>query len=208
MARSFYLLTMLYSLIAVGCSTDDINNKDKRNTHWAWWVDATTHKGRWIPLGNNPTWKNGTFTKFYFDGKIAAKGKIKDGKYVDTTFCFDRKGDVYVYKLHLIDSVVDFYVVDGPIKVYDIDGKILMEGIIQNHMPRDKWTDYYKTGFTQRIINKVNDTGWVIHYYENGQIKDSLFGMGEYYATIRHWNEDGQLTQSAGSKSIITTEKF
>jgi uncharacterized protein len=76
-----------------------------------------------------------------------------------------------------------------------------MEGIIQKHKPGDKWTDYYKSGLVKRIFNEINDTGWVIHYYENGQIEDSLFSMNNNYAIIGKWNEDGQLIESAGWKN-------
>ena len=197
---SFFLLFILL-LFEYGCTSENINDNSKRNTHWAWWIDATSHTGKWIPLSNNPTWKNGSFTKFYYDGLIASKGKIKDGKYTDTTFWFDRTGNIYAYKLHASDTLTDFYLSDGPIKVYDIDGKIKMEGIIRNHKPGDKWTDYYKTGFPERIINHVNDTGWTTHYYENGQIKDSLFVLGDYYLTLGRWNENGQRIYIAGIKN-------
>jgi antitoxin component YwqK of YwqJK toxin-antitoxin module len=201
MKWQFFLLLSTILVFGYSCTSDDINDSSKRNTKWAWWVGATTHKGRWIPLCNKPTWKNGTFTKFYFDGKIASKGTIKDGKYADTTFWFDRTGSVYAYKLNSTDSLTDFYVSDGPIKVYDIDGKIKMEGVIRNHKPGDKWTDYYKTGFAERIINNVNDTGWTTHYYENGQIKDSLFGMGKFYLTLGQWNANGQRIFLAGIRN-------
>jgi hypothetical protein len=126
----YFLLLFTTLVLESGCTSDNINDLNKRNNRWAWWVDATSQKGRWIPLSNNPTWENGSFTKFYFDGKIAANGKIKNGKYSDTTFWFDKAGNIYAYKIHSIDSANDFYTIDGPIKVYDTDGKIKMEGNI------------------------------------------------------------------------------
>ena len=195
------IILFVFLQLEYGCNSDDINDINKRNNRWAWWEGATSQKGRWIPLSNHPTWQNGSFTKFYFDGKVAAKGKIKNGKYSDTTFWFDRTGNIYAYKIHSIDSTADFYVTDGPIKVFDTDGKIKMEGVVQNHKPGDKWTDYYKTGFPERIFNKMNDTGWVSHYYENGKIKDSLFSMNGYYLTLGQWTEDGVRIFSAGIKN-------
>ncbi len=203
MRKSFYLLIVLYSLIAAGCSTDDINNRDKRNTHWAWWVDATTHKGRWIPLSDSPTWKNGTYTKFYYNGQIYEKGTIKNGINVDTTFWFDLNSQIYAYRLVKEDSTPPYYIKNGLLKAFGKDGKILGDGIIQNHKIGDKWTEYYNSGFVKKIFNNIRDTGWEVNYYENGNIEDSMFIMGNKTGKIvKHWYENGQIAHSIGWKNL------
>ncbi len=190
-------------LISVsGCNTDNFNDPEKRTDRWAWWIDASSQTGKWIPLSKNPTWKNGTFTKFYYDGKIASKGTIKNGKYADTTFWFDRTGNIYAYKINDRDSAMDYYILDGPIKVFNPDGKLKMEGIIKNHKPGDKWTEYHQNGFPERIIDETNDTGWITHYYPDGKIKDSLFAWGEYSRILGEWNENGERTSKTTVKGV------
>ena len=195
----FFLL--MIATTCISCNSDDINDSNKRNNNWDWWVDASTGKGKWIPVSDHPTWKNGTYFSFYYDGKLYGKGKIRDGKHVDTTFWFKQDGKIYGYKIHQGDTSTDYIIADGPIKIFDIEGQIRMEGIVKNHKAGDKWTDYYKNGFVKRTMDYINDTGQLVHFYENQQIQDSEFAMGEKFATIKHWNKDGQLTYSIGWKN-------
>lgn len=201
MHKSFSLILIVYISILVGCGPDDINNTRKRNGQWDWWVDSIG-KGKWIPISAHPTWKNGRYIKFFNDGNIGEKGTIKNGEYVDTTFWFDRSGHIYGYKVHLKDSSFDNYVQNGPIKIYSLNGKIRMEGNIENHKTGGQWTDYYPNGRIERVLNLTNDTGWAVHYYETGQIKDSQFWINDNAFVVKLWNEKGILTQSTGWKNL------
>ena len=192
------LLTLFF---LAGCGSDDINDSSKRNDHWGWWVDSTG-KGKWIPLSNHPTWKNGHYVKFYFDGKIGEKGTIKNGKHIDTTFFIDRNGIVNGYKLYVRDSSDTYYVRNGPIKIYSLNGKILMEGNIEDHKIGGKQTDYYPNGRVERTLDLVNDTGWAVHFYETGQIKDSQFWINDNAFEVGSWNEEGTLIRSGGWKNL------
>ncbi len=185
----------------VGCSPDNINDPRKHNGQWDWWVDSNG-KGKWIPISNHPTWKNGRYIKFYFDGKIGEKGTIKNGNNVDTTFWFDRNGNMYGYKIHLKDSSLDFYFQNGPIKIYGLNGKIRQEGVIEHHQIGGQWSDYYPNGRIERILNLINDTGWAVHYYQTGQIKDSQFWINDNAFVVKLWNEEGVLTHSGGWKNF------
>jgi antitoxin component YwqK of YwqJK toxin-antitoxin module len=196
--KRFPVHILTISLFVVACHNDDINSKEKRNNHWDWWVDASTGKGKWIPLSDHPTWKNGTYTSFYYDGKVFEKGKIKDGKNLDTTYWFDREGKNYGYKLHRADSAIDYFINDGPVKVFGDDGKIRMEGTVKNHTQGDRWIEYYENGFVKRDISCKNDTGWMVNYYQSEQIEDSDFVMGNTGAVIKHWYKNGQLAHSVG----------
>jgi len=199
--KLLHALVLILVVIVAGCNTGDTNDKEKRNTHWDWWVDASSGRGTWIPLSDHPTWTNGIYTSFYYDGKVFERGTIREGKHVDTTFWFDREGNVYGYKLHLKDTSIDYFIKDGPIKVFGNDGKIRMEGIVKDHKSGDRWTEYYKSGFKQRDCFLVNDTGWCIKYYETEQLEDSMFFMGNTFAVVKHWFENGQLAHSVGWKN-------
>jgi antitoxin component YwqK of YwqJK toxin-antitoxin module len=196
-----HLIILLAFLFCSGCGPDDLNNPAKRNGHWDWWVDSTGI-GRWIPVSHQPTWKNGRYIQFYFDGKIGEKGTIKGGNYVDTTFWFDRKGQIYGYKVEKGDSSFEYYTRDGPIKIYRFNGKLRMEGIITNHQIGDQWTDYYPNGQIERVFDLHHDTGWLVHNFETGQIKDSQFVMNDQAFVVAEWNEEGIQTVSSGWKDL------
>src|SRR5436309_2751765 len=107
------LISIAFSIFFISCNRNDINDKSKRNQYWAWWIDAKTGKAGWIPLSNNPTWQNGDYTKFYFNGQIHIKGKIKDGENVDTTYWYDLNGKLSFYSYKEDDSTKFFYIHDG-----------------------------------------------------------------------------------------------
>ena len=37
-------------VMLISCGNDNINNRNKRNDKWAWWVDVKNENGKWIPL--------------------------------------------------------------------------------------------------------------------------------------------------------------
>jgi antitoxin component YwqK of YwqJK toxin-antitoxin module len=198
---SILLSLFFYSLVDIGCNTSDINDQSKRNLEWVWWVDISTAKGQWIPMGKKRTVKNGKYTKFYYNGQVYEKGTIKEGKDVDTTFWFDLKNDIFAYTINNVDSAKPFYIKDGYLKVFAANGKILSEGIIKNHTVGENWTVYYKTGFVSETRHFIHDTGWIMRYYENQQIADSFFAMGDLYGEVKHWFENGQVAHSVGWKN-------
>ena len=77
-----------------------------------------------------------------------------------------------------------------------------MEGIIENHKPGGQWNDYYSNGRIERVLNLSNDTGWSVHYYESGQIRDSQFWINDVAFVVKEWNEEGFLTHSCGWKNL------
>ncbi len=131
--------------IFISCKSD-VNDKSKRNDKWAWWVDANSNKGTWIPLSDHPTWRNGAYTKFYFNGKVYEKGIIRNGKNVDTIYSYDLNGFLYSYGIVKLDSTTYYYVKDGYIKILRPDSTIYAEGVIKDHTNKGKWTSYYKNG--------------------------------------------------------------
>ena len=184
----------------VGCNSSDIDDKDKRNEHWAWWVDAKTGKGKWIPVADEMTLKNGRIILFYFNGNVYEKGKVKDGKYVDTTFKYDYQGKLYGYHLWKNDSI--YYLNDGLIKNFRSDGTKSSEGIVTNHTAGNKWVAYYKNGNKKWERDYTRgDTGSLVTYFENGQIRDSAihlndlsWGVKDVYE-VKIWYENGAVAQ-------------
>jgi antitoxin component YwqK of YwqJK toxin-antitoxin module len=199
--KPLFALILAHAIFAAGCNSSDINDKEKRNDHWDWWVDASSGKGKWISLSDHPTWKNGAYTSFYYDGKVFEKGIIKDGKYVDTSYEYDRSGKLYILRIYLRDSSFNHYLKDGPVKVFGKDGRIRSEGLVQNHKPGNRWIEYYNSGSLKKDFNYFQDTGWVVEYYENGRTKDSSFHINDSSLSLRHWYESGQIAQTVGRKN-------
>jgi len=203
------LISLSVTMFLVGCSQNDINDKSKRNQYWAWWIDAKTGKAQWIPLSDHPTWQNGDYTEFYFDGQIHSKGRIKDGKNVDTTYLYDLKGDLYSYSYIEDDSTKFFFIHNGPIKIYNGSGKLWQVAIIQDHnrYGGNMFAQYYDNGRLDVAFNYSNGIGWHVEYYENGNLKDSSFTMDSIfktnnsYHTYKKWDGNGQLYVSYDLKN-------
>jgi antitoxin component YwqK of YwqJK toxin-antitoxin module len=181
--------------ILIGCNSNDVNDKSKRNANWEWWVDAATGKGKWVKLGDGPsTLKNGIFTTFYFNGEKCEEGRKVDGKRVDTLFAYDLKGQPDFYEIYPADTQL-YIIHNGYRKVYYRDGNLFAESNVKNHTYNGILKHYYENGRIEFIRNYIKDSGWSKGYYENGQIKDSSIefnntGKGRTYKT---WFENGQV---------------
>ena len=194
----FIIMVVVLGCI-VSCDSNDINDSHKRNAHWAWWVDAKTGKGKWIPVTNQTTVKNGSYTLFYYNGNVFEKGKVKDGKHVDTAFEYDYQGKLYANYFWKNDST--YFLNDGPVQNFRSDGMKASEGIVTNHKDGDKWIAYYENGNKEweRDFTK-GDTGWQVHYFENGQKKDSAIYLndlswGTDVFIVKRWYENGTIAR-------------
>lgn len=193
--RIYLLAFILCAVAIVSCNTESEDNRNKRNENWAWWVDDSSGKGIWIPIGNESTVENGKFTLFYFNGHVSEKGRMKNKKKVDTSFFYDLSGQCYGYQLHLSDTDLVYYYKDGHYKTYYIEGSIYCIGTVMNHHEGDNWKVFYKSGKLS-IDTKLKDgIGYTTNYFENGQkssviyINNSL-GKNSY---VQEWYENGQL---------------
>jgi len=191
-----FILVLFCVTALFGCSNNDFYNKNRRNQHWAWWVDGETGESKWLPITNKSSNLNkGVYTLFYSNGNIREVGKLNRGQNVDTVFRYDLNGKLIAYKLP--SKRFWYYYENGPIKLYYPNGKIWEEGIVQNHKYGDKWTQYYENGEKRYVNNFVNDTGWIVNFYEYGQIQDSVYhvkGLGDF--KIKSWYENGNIKQS------------
>jgi antitoxin component YwqK of YwqJK toxin-antitoxin module len=188
-----YRLPFILFAFAFFSCKDNITDKSKRNENWVWWVDAKTGKGGWISSkGGEKQVKNGTYTYFYFNGNKFSTGKLVDGMDADTIFYYDINGHLQGYKILKADSL-EYFIHDGPIKIFDADGDIAATGIIKNHTYGDKWFSSYKNGYPRYVRDFKNDTGWATTYYSNGKAADSDFYEGKKSFNIKHWYESGHL---------------
>jgi antitoxin component YwqK of YwqJK toxin-antitoxin module len=195
MKQTNLILFFIAILIFSSCNRDNINDSSKRNMNWVWWVDAHTGKGKWIPTGYATTVKDGTFTRFYITGQIFETGKYKDGIEVDTAFYYDFKAQIIYYRVVKSgDSIYDYYMNDGPIKLYLQRGSLFKDETIKDHKAIGQLTAYYENG-NKKFQDYVEDTGWQVEYYEDGQLKDSGYDEpGRNQAPYKSWYENGQVS--------------
>ncbi len=197
-------------ILIYGCHKADLNDTKNRNENWVYWVDSSTGKTSWIPISNNhSTVKNGSYTLFYKNGGIYEKGKLKNGKKIDTIYFYDLKQNLIKYKLVLPDTVKSYFVKNGLYKSYFQDGKIFEKGIVTNHKHGNKWTRYFENGKIDCIQNLENGTGINRWYFENGQISDSFDVVNnKTQGNIKIWYENGQIKEISDWNNGIQIGKY
>lgn len=168
----------------------------KRNENWAYWVDSITGESSWVPVGPENTLKDGRYTLFYSNGKTYEKGKLKDGKNIDTIYGYDLHENIIKYKLIKPDTLIPYYLKDGPYTAYFQNCTLLEKGIVKNHDRGNEWTRYFKNGNIAWIEKLENNTGLTVWYYDNGQVWDSTYHInGKGHGRIKHWYRNGQIEE-------------
>lgn len=197
-----YSICILLIWFLISCHNENIDNPNKRNEKWGWWVDAKTNKGRWRELKNDGIlnkWETGHYTLFYSNGKIRQQGAISNGLHVDTATVYDTLGTLQGYLYKEKDTINLFFLKDGRAKVYYANGNLFFEGIVKNHLMSDTLTTYYHNGNIKSIQTTNRGTGWIVSFYENGHIKDSSYQLKDSVTLlVKQWNEQGQLIESYG----------
>jgi len=208
--RYLALIAVVFPFL-LGCK-DNINDKDKRNDHWTWWVDANTRKASWIPVKEDGTHvQNGWYTRFYFNGNIYEKGKLVNGEDSDTIFDYDINGHPQEYRMIGKDTEkygedyndTEYFYQNGAIKMYYPSGSVKAIGEVKNHYYGDQWVTYF-TNHKYEYVRRLNrDTGWATGYYETGAIKDSIYVEGKMEVCLRHFYPFpvGQLARSIEFKN-------
>ena len=166
------LVILFIALVFLSCK-DNINDTDKRNENWCWWIDSKTGIGKWIPLADETTVENGIYTTFYYNGSVRDIGRLKNRKDVDTMKSHDLSGKLISYKIFLKDTAVYYYLYNGLYKYYYANGNILSKGIVSNHTRGNYWTKYYDNGNIEFTEKYVGDSGTTIWYYKSGIMMDS-----------------------------------
>jgi antitoxin component YwqK of YwqJK toxin-antitoxin module len=188
-------LIIIFTFILIyGCHNADIDDSSKRNENWIYWTDKKTGESSWIPVGNKTTVKDGSFTSFYNTGNVFQKGKLKNGKRIDTIFDYDLNNKLLEYEIVKPDTLLHYYINEGPYISYLQDGKILEKGIVKNHKIGDNWTTYFKNGKIKWTKRLKDGTGFLRWYYDNGQLSIINYKVkGKVNGQVKGWFEDGKI---------------
>lgn len=191
----------------ISCGNDNINNRNKRNDKWAWWVDVKNENGKWIPLAEKATWQNGRYTKFYSDGTTYETGRIKNGLPTDTTFRYGINGKLSAYDIIKSDTIISYFLDDGLNKIYRQNFTLEGENFIQNHAWSGREIGYFKNGQKRYEENFSDNIGWVVTYFDNGQKKDSayFFEKGKGFI-LKEWYDNGKLKMTVNANNGIQQE--
>ncbi|QSW89954.1 toxin-antitoxin system YwqK family antitoxin [Flavobacterium endoglycinae] len=188
-------LALLLLILIYGCNAD-INDRDKRNENWVYWLDSKTGKSSWIPVSDQTTVKDGKYISFYSEGTIYEKGKLKNGKNIDTIYWYDQNEKLIHYALVKSGKFIQYYVNDGPYISYFQDGKVFEKGIVKNHKIKDQWTRYFNNGNIEWSIDFKDGTGLKTWYFEDGQISaKTAYIKNKLSGQNKHWFENGQVKE-------------
>lgn len=189
-------LLIIISFLVYGCQNVDINDADKRNENWIYWIDKNTGNASWVKVGFETTVKDGSFTSFYKNGNIYQKGKLKNGKRIDTIYDYDLKNNLLEYEIIKPDTLIHYYINNGPYISYLQNGKILEKGNVENHQIGNEWTKYYPNGKIDWTKKLINGTGWSRWYYKSGQISAINYHFkGKTNGEVKMWFENGQIKE-------------
>jgi antitoxin component YwqK of YwqJK toxin-antitoxin module len=182
---------------------DNIDDLDKRNENWCWFVDAKTGSGHWVPLGQGKWTETGRVTFFFFNGNISEIAKMKNGVRVDTTYNYDLQGKLIKYATYENGQEINYYINDGVYKDYYLKGTLSDSGLIKNHKRINAWTSFSKSGirnWMETYHDSSNTT--LIAFYDSGQIKDSVnFYNHKQNGEMKKWFENGHLKSISNWKA-------
>lgn len=200
--KNYLFIATCFIVFSFSCNQKSINNPEKRNENWVWFVDKDTKVGKWTPINVGNPVQSGQYTKFFPNGNIYEKGTILHAKQVDTSFLFDINEKLIKYKIFLKDSSYDYIVNDGYYEsFYHTTGKILEKGTAKNHILGGKWSRYYKSGKLEFKHTINGNSKWRIGYYEAGQLKDSILYLNDKRnGFAKFWHENGNLYEVSNWK--------
>lgn len=183
-------------IVISNCSNDnDINNPEKRNENWCWFIDQETGQGKWITIGEKTTVKNGAYTLFFCNGNIRQTGKLKDGVDSDTIYTYDT-AQILISKLVYLENDTIEIMSDGKYKGYYSTCELLTEGEFMNNKQVGPRIEYYKNGNPSFKSIPMDDTTWLYEwYYENGHISERIFEVNDLRQdTAKFWHQNGNLS--------------
>lgn len=175
-------------------NADDINDAEKRNSNWVWFVDESGN-GKWIKCkGGGSKELTGEITFFYDNGKIDQKAHVFEGKYVDTSFNYNPDGRLFSLLIYEEDSNHMVYLIDGPYELYFGNMELKESGEIKNGKKHGTVTSYSEYGklIELRNYNEGIFDGKQSYFYENGGKKRiSNYKNGIRHGAYNSWYEDG-----------------
>jgi hypothetical protein len=177
------LLGLLYA-----CSNQSMDNPDKRNESWVWFVNKDTGKGEWVPIKDKMSVPDGNYTAFYFNGKVREKGKIANLKRIDTIYYYSLNEDLIKYTILRPDSLFNYYVQNGQYKEYSPKGELRLEGMVKDH----------------RISNHV----WYGPYSQFIEIYDAVIPAADRFTDMAILTKNIILEAAQNNFKPIPSEKY
>lgn len=190
-------ISILFSLLVFySCNSSDIDNLEKRNENWCWFVDKITGKGEWVPIGSETTLPDGDYTLFFCNGNIRQTGKLKDKKDCDTIFMYDMKGRVISKVFNLPDGTKKEIMPEGKYVSHYATCEISGYGEVKNGKIVGTRIEYYRNGKTKWKSITSSDTTLVMKFYESGMHSDSLLYINDKEnGQCKTWYENGNLKE-------------
>lgn len=190
------ILISILSIFLLTCTPqDDIDNAEKRNENWCWFVDKVTGEGKWVPISGETNLPDGNYTLFFCNGKIRQTGKLKDKKDCDTIFYYDINEKIISKVIRLPDSTAKEFMPNGKYKSYYSTCELSGEGEVKNNKLIGTRLEYYKNGKTKlKAVIKNDTTTLLINYYESGiQMDSCLYINGKPEGLVKNWYPNGNL---------------
>jgi antitoxin component YwqK of YwqJK toxin-antitoxin module len=185
-----------------GCKPTGLDDPEKRNENWCWFVDKATGEGKWVPISDETTLPDGDYTLFFCDGGIRQTGKLKDKKDCDTIFYYDLTGKIISKVLAVPDSTLKEFMPDGKYKSYYATCEISGEGEFRNNKQIGARIEYYKNGKIKFKSIARADSLIVMSYFEAGNPKDSFLTVnGKREGVAKMWYDNGSLKKQLQYKN-------
>lgn len=171
-----------------------INNPDKRNENWCWFIDDHTGEGIWIPITNETTIENGQYTLFYSNGNQREHGRLKDSQPIDTITYFDIHGNIISKLYQDQHGAIQAIAADGNYTKYYPTCELASEFSIKNNKITGLRTAYLKDGTIDYKAIHINDSTITRMSYSEGVRIDSFTRInGKLEGLSKNWYLDGQL---------------
>lgn len=191
--RPYTLIILLHTFL-FGCKETDIDNLEKRNENWCWFVDKKTGEGVWVPISDETNLVDGDYTLFFSNGGIRQTGKLKNKKDCDTIFFHDLTGKVISKLLILPDSSLQEFMPDGKYKAYFATCELSGEGEFKKNKQIGTRIEYYKSGKIKLKSIAKGDSLIVMRFFESGLPKENFVKVkGKKEGCERNWYENGNL---------------
>lgn len=162
-------------LVFSSCSQcENLDDLSKRNGNWVWFHDAKTDQGNWIPKSKNGQNRDGEYYTFYFNGNMQSINQVEQNGQKETKKLFDLNEKLIAKYQTINDSIHEYFYHEGKFQYYYSNGKMKIDGIVENHQRGKSWKNFYVNGRLENKMVKKEDQKWIISYHPNGKVNDSL----------------------------------
>lgn len=132
--KNFFYLYCLITFFIISCRQKINDYGEFKNENWIFFENTLTKKNEWIKKGKSRNDLTGKYTLFYNDGKIFEKGRLKNGKQIDTVCYYSTNEELEKYKIIKHDSLIYYYLKNNEVyKNYTQTYEKAFEGRVKNH---------------------------------------------------------------------------